>query len=47
MSELVEMNLPAAASAMSQSAPELPSDQGKKPLRLGLILGVEIGRAHV
>ena len=41
MSELVEMNLPAAASVKSQSAPQLPSDQGKKPLRLGLILGVE------
>src|SRR5215467_5565932 len=41
MSELVEMNLPAATSVKSQSAPQLPSDQGKKPLRLGLILGVE------
>lgn len=39
--ELVEMNLPSGANAKIQSAPELPSNQGKKPLRLGLILGVE------
>lgn len=39
--ELVEMNLPSNSSPKIQSAPELPSNRGKKPLRLGLILGVE------
>src|SRR5690242_12671121 len=39
--ELVEMNLPSISARKSQSAPELPSNKGKKPLRLGLILGVE------
>src|SRR5215510_7261369 len=41
MSELVEANLPPITTAKSQSAPDVPSDSGKKPLRLGLILGVE------
>ena len=41
MSELVESNLPPIATASSQSAPDVPSNSGKKPLRLGLILGVE------
>jgi L-ribulose-5-phosphate 3-epimerase len=39
--QLVEMNWPSIATPKSQSAPELPSNKGKKPLRLGLILGVE------
>jgi len=39
--QLVEMNLPSIRTPKSQSAPEVPSNQGKKPLRLGLILGVE------
>src|SRR5215475_6118756 len=37
---LVEMN-PPASSSKAQSAPEIPSNKGRKPLRLGLILGVE------
>jgi len=41
MSELVETNLPPIATPKSQSAPDVPSNSGKKPLRLGLILGVE------
>jgi L-ribulose-5-phosphate 3-epimerase len=41
MSELVETNLPPIATPESQSAPDVPSNSGKKPLRLGLILGVE------
>jgi L-ribulose-5-phosphate 3-epimerase len=41
MSELVETNLTPIAPGKAQAAPELPSNQGKKPLRLGLILGVE------
>jgi L-ribulose-5-phosphate 3-epimerase len=39
--ELVEMNLPSIATPKTQSAPDVPSNKGKKPLRLGLILGVE------
>jgi sugar phosphate isomerase/epimerase len=39
--ELVEMSLPSSASLKIQSAPELTSNKGKTPLRLGLILGVE------
>jgi L-ribulose-5-phosphate 3-epimerase len=39
--ELVELHLPSAPTPHSQSAPEIPSNKGKKPLRLGLILGVE------
>jgi len=38
---LFEMNLPSISASKSQSAPEVPSNKGKKPLRLGLILGVE------
>src|SRR5262245_38064233 len=38
---LVEMNLPSNPVPKIQSAPELLSNKGKKPLRLGLILGVE------
>jgi L-ribulose-5-phosphate 3-epimerase len=38
--ELVEMNL-SMSTAKAQSAPDIPSNKGKKPLRLGLILGVE------
>ena len=41
MSELLETNLPPIATPASQSAPDVPSNSGKKPLRLGLILGVE------
>jgi L-ribulose-5-phosphate 3-epimerase len=41
MSELVETNLTPITPGKAQAAPELPSNQGKKPLRLGLILGVE------
>jgi len=39
--EVVAMNLPVNSTAKSQSAPEVPSNKGKRPLRLGLILGVE------
>jgi L-ribulose-5-phosphate 3-epimerase len=38
--EIVDMNLPISI-PQDQSAPEVPSNKGKKPLRLGLILGVE------
>jgi len=41
MSELVETDLSPIATPKSQSAPDVPSNSGKKPLRLGLILGVE------
>jgi sugar phosphate isomerase/epimerase len=39
--ELADMNLPSISIPQEQSAPEVPSNKGKKPLRLGLILGVE------
>ena len=39
--ELVELNRPSVEGLHNQSAPEVPSNKGKKPLRLGLILGVE------
>jgi len=39
--EIVDMNLPPISIPQDQSAPEVPSNKGKKPLRLGLILGVE------
>ena len=37
----VDTNLPLARNSNDQTAPTVPSNQGKKPLRLGLILGVE------
>src|SRR6478672_11323647 len=39
--KLVDTNLPLALNLNDQTAPTIPSNQGKKPLRLGLILGVE------
>jgi sugar phosphate isomerase/epimerase len=39
--KVVDVNLPLTLNPDDQSAPIVPSNQGKKPLRLGLILGVE------
>jgi len=39
--KFVDTNLPVALNLNDQTAPTVPSNQGKKPLRLGLILGVE------
>ena len=39
--KFVDTNLPPALNLNDQTAPTIPSNQGKKPLRLGLILGVE------
>src|SRR5215468_967963 len=39
--KFVDTNLPLVLNLKDQTAPAVPSNQGKKPLRLGLILGVD------
>lgn len=39
--KFVDTNLPLVLNPKDQTAPAIPSNQGKKPLRLGLILGVD------